>query len=131
MVAVDTNIVVRLLIQDDIKQFKLLETFLKDKSLYIPKTVVLETVWVLDHLYDLPKAKIHSLLSDFFQVKHAVFEDEDTIESALKLYGEGFGFADALHYASANLAKIYLSFDKKFVNKARQHSLLKVQLPSL
>ena len=47
MVAVDTNIVVRLLTQDDELQYqKSLEIF-QTQDVFIPDTVILETEWVL------------------------------------------------------------------------------------
>jgi predicted nucleic-acid-binding protein len=47
MVAVDTNIIVRLLTQDDEAQYqKSLEIF-QTQTIFIPDTVILETEWVL------------------------------------------------------------------------------------
>lgn len=53
MHAVDTNIVVRLLTGDDVQQTRRATALFKKESIFIPKTVLLETEWVLRRLYRL------------------------------------------------------------------------------
>ncbi|WP_225895747.1 PIN domain-containing protein [Dendronalium phyllosphericum] len=51
MVAVDTNIIVRLLTQDDELQYRKSREIFQNKNIFIPDTVVLETEWVLRFAY--------------------------------------------------------------------------------
>ena len=51
MVAVDTNIIVRLLTQDDELQFQNSREIFKSYDVFIPDTVILETEWVLRFAY--------------------------------------------------------------------------------
>ena len=53
MIAVDTNVVVRLLTQDDAAQYRQsVKLFQTKDMIFIPTTVILETAWVLRTLYD-------------------------------------------------------------------------------
>lgn len=51
MVAVDTNIVVRLLTQDDELQYQKSQEIFQTQDVFIPDTVILETEWVLRFAY--------------------------------------------------------------------------------
>lgn len=53
MVAVDTNVLVRLLTGDDARQTKRAAALFKKEPIFIPKTVLLGTEWVLRRLYRL------------------------------------------------------------------------------
>ena len=59
MIAIDTNIVVRVLTADDPGQTKIAAELLRANAVWISKTVLLETEWVLRHGYKLPDATIH------------------------------------------------------------------------
>lgn len=62
MVAVDTNIIVRLLTQDDNAQYqKSLEIF-QTQTIFIPDTVILETEWVLRFAYKFKPSEICAAL---------------------------------------------------------------------
>jgi len=51
MIAVDTNVVVRFLVRDDPKQAARAAELIRDNQIWISKTVLLETEWVLRSLY--------------------------------------------------------------------------------
>lgn len=66
MVAVDTNILVRLLTQDDeLQHQKSLEIF-KTQDVFIPDTVILETEWVLRFAYKFQPREICEALRKLF-----------------------------------------------------------------
>ena len=50
MQAIDTNVLVRLLVRDDAKQAKIADTFIA-KGAWVSHLVLVETVWVLDAVY--------------------------------------------------------------------------------
>jgi predicted nucleic-acid-binding protein len=65
MVTVDTNIVVRLLTQDDELQFQQSVKLFQSQDVFIPDTVILETQWVLRFAYKFkPFIEIDSYQSD-------------------------------------------------------------------
>jgi hypothetical protein len=53
MTAVDTNLVIRLLTQDDRKQAAIASTVFATGEVWIAKSVLLETAWVLESIYGL------------------------------------------------------------------------------
>jgi predicted nucleic-acid-binding protein len=53
MIAVDTNLLVRILTNDDPIQARRTVKILKSDEIFIPKMVLLETEWVLRHAYEI------------------------------------------------------------------------------
>jgi predicted nucleic-acid-binding protein len=66
MIAVDTNVIVRLLTQDDELQYQKSLEILQNNNIFIPDTVVLETEWVLRFAYKLQPPDICSALRKLF-----------------------------------------------------------------
>ena len=58
MIAVDTNLLVRILTNDDPIQARRAVKILKNDDIFIPKTVLLETEWVLRHGYGIGRSDI-------------------------------------------------------------------------
>ncbi|WP_017741655.1 type II toxin-antitoxin system VapC family toxin [Scytonema hofmannii] len=70
MDAVDTNIIVRLLTQDDELQYqKSLEIF-QMKNIFIPDTVIIETEWVLRYAYKFKRDEICRALRKLFSLSN-------------------------------------------------------------
>ena len=74
MKALDTNILVRFLVQDDLKQAnKVIQLFTKaeqyNEPLFIPLLVVLEVIWVLQSAYNVSRQDIVLAISDLLLVK--------------------------------------------------------------
>lgn len=110
MPALDTNVLVRYMVQDDEAQFnaakKLIQQCLiEGQSLFIPVTVTLELEWVLRSSYRFTREAILRALSTLFSASELNFESERALEVALHLYREGHpDFADCLHIALATYA---------------------------
>ena len=58
MIAVDTNILIRLLTKDDPEQARRATIIMESDDIFIPKTVMLETEWVLRYAYRIAKSAI-------------------------------------------------------------------------
>ena len=58
MIGVDTNLLVRLLTNDDPGQAQRAAKIMESDDIFIPKTVMLETEWVLRHAYGIAKSAI-------------------------------------------------------------------------
>jgi predicted nucleic-acid-binding protein len=110
MAALDTNVLVRYLIQDDARQGfqakQLVGAALKrGESLFIPVTVVLELEWVLRSNFEFPKEQIMLTLSSLLAANELVFESEAAVEVALELFRRHKAdFADCIHIALAHAA---------------------------
>ena len=103
MPGVDTNLLVRCLMDDDAiqtNQVKLLlaTTARRQESLFVPLTVVLELEWVLRSRYALGKPDILLALNTLLEIRELEIQSEPAVERALHAYRMGNAdFADCLH----------------------------------
>jgi predicted nucleic-acid-binding protein len=118
MIAIDTNVLVRLLVADDPVQTRRARALASSERIHVSVTVLLETEWVLRALYRIPRADIESGFRTLFTVLDV--EDRAGVERALDLSARGLDFADALHIARAGHATAFASFDAKLVARARK-----------
>jgi predicted nucleic-acid-binding protein len=119
MVAVDTNVIVRLLTADDRAQYAAARRLFATESIWIAKTVLLETAWVLGSLYGFDSSSIRDALVRTLGLSNVHVEEEAAVASALNLMTHGIDIADALHLASRPPAASFVSFDRAFVRHAR------------
>ena len=121
MIALDTNVVVRLLIGDHDEQTTSAKRWVKANSgtgnpLFLPDIVLAETVWVLSSTYRLARSDIFNALMQLFVNTVFEFESDDaTLFSLLETYATGKAdFADILIANRARRAgcKTVMSFDK-------------------
>ena len=120
MVSVDTNIVVRLLVNDEPEQTRTAAKLFSTNQVYITKTVVLETEWILRGVYKLDRAHVNSALKALLSLENVHVEDSSTLFSALEAHALGLDFADALHLASSHRADTFATFDAKLRTKAKK-----------
>ena len=119
MIALDTNILARLLLADDAVQLARVKTLLAKKQTYTATvTVMLELVWVLE-ANDCSPGEIVYGLGLLLGLSNFVPDRALGIKEALTWYAQGMDFADALHLALSADATQLLTFDKKFVKLAK------------
>lgn len=118
MTAVDTNVLVRLLTGDDPAQRVAARSLFETEQIWIAKTVLLETTWVLRSLYGFEEGAVCAALTKLLGLAMVQVEDARAVASALALAGKGLEFADALHLASRPDGVAFVSFDKSFVKRA-------------
>ena len=128
MVAVDTNVVVRLVIADNAAQATRAAAVFRSGPVFIAKSVLLEAEWVLRYSYELDAKAIHRSLRAVLGLENVSVEDPTAITAALRLLERGLDFADALHIASSALAERFVTFDAKLVKRARRASTLEVSI---
>lgn len=126
MIAVDTNVLVRLLTGDDPDQAQRAAALFSRSHILIPKTVLLEAEWVLRYSYEQPPAVILSAFRKLIGLPQVTLEDGAAVAEALTGYEAGMDFADALHLASGREAKEFATFDVRL--KKRAGELAKVRL---
>ncbi|MFN3302622.1 MAG: PIN domain-containing protein [Roseateles sp.] len=107
-IAIDTNVLVRLLVRDDQAQFAAAARLVEQaentgQPLLILLGVLLETEWVLRSRYRLDKPTIASTFARLLEVDGVVFEHEPTVEEALYIWNQHAraDFADCLLNARA------------------------------
>jgi predicted nucleic-acid-binding protein len=126
MRSVDTNIIVRFLTHDDESQFQLAKVVFGGGDVWIAKTVLLETVWVLRSKYLFtPHAAIRAV-RELLGIDGVAVEDVNAVERALSLVDQGIDFADALHLASRPDGAHFITFDEAFVRKAKRVGVTRI-----
>ncbi|HWZ30523.1 MAG TPA: type II toxin-antitoxin system VapC family toxin [Bryobacteraceae bacterium] len=128
MLAVDTNILVRFLTHDDPSQTVRAVALMKASDIWISKTVMLETAWVLRSMYAFAPKSILEAIRRIGGMPNVSFEDPRAVIDATTLYENGFDFADAMHLASRGESDEFVTFDARLVRRARTHSQSKVTL---
>ena len=119
MIALDTNILVRVLTRDDPAQADLAVDLMKSGDLFVCKTVLLELERVLRFAYGFDRAAIHGAIVRLLGLPELQVEDGDTVADALRGYEAGMDFADALHLLScAPTVTEFATFDRALAKKA-------------
>jgi len=119
MIAIDTNILVRIVTNDDPEQAQRAANLLQNQAIFISITVILELEWVLRYSYALKTSVILTTLQKILTTANFTIEHSSAISQAIHWYELGLDFADALHLASSTPADQFASFDKKFLKKAK------------
>ena len=102
MIGLDTNVLVRYVVEDDADQFQRVKLFLESNCTpsspgYISDIVLCELVWVLQRAYRFNKQEICNVLDNLLGAEEFCFESEHRIESALAGFRTGAAdFADHL-----------------------------------
>src|SRR5271154_7558551 len=115
MTAVDTNVVVRLLTDDDPNQAAAARSLFATGPIWIGKTVLLETNWVLKSLYRFEESAIRDAITMLLGLKNVHTEDKSAMASALALTTQGVELADAIHLTSRPPRATFVSFDESFL----------------
>lgn len=125
MIALDTNVLVRFLTQDDAAQgraaAKVIAELTADAPGFICREVMVELVWVLERAYGHTRAQVAGALEGLLAAVELEVEAADDVGSALYRYrDEGFGFADLMIAAAARRAgaHVLVTFDRKAAQMA-------------
>ncbi len=117
MISIDTNILVRLLTGDDKEQAVRAKRLFLDEHIYITKTVILETEWVLRYAYAFSADAIAGSFVKLLGQQNVTIEDEFHVVQATNLLQKELDFADALHLVCSQDYP-FATFDKKLRTKA-------------
>jgi len=125
MIALDTNVLVRFLVEDDEKQTRVASQLIRDaiereEQLYICDIVMCDTVWVLSSSYRFSRAEIVEALAGLLRARAVVFTSTDRLARALEAYATGRGdFADYLirEHAVAAGADTVATFDRSLLKE--------------
>jgi predicted nucleic-acid-binding protein len=130
MIALDTNVLVRLVMNDDKRQTAASLRLLRgDERVVLLNTVLLETVWVLQSVYD---ASRDDVLKAMERILSIAKPETTTVPQALEWFRDGMDIADALHLATATAARcsILYSFDRDFAKAAKGKAACAVAKPA-
>lgn len=121
MTGLDTNILVRYLTQDDVRQYRAVMQLLANEgsTFFLPDLVLVETDWVLTSLYDWTSSEVATAFISLLQVKNLVFENEMRLRPALRAVIDGADLSDELILARTREAGCtgFSTFDKAVLKR--------------
>lgn len=105
MRAIDTNILIRLVVRDNASQTDAASRFIVGGA-WVPLVVMLEMAWVLRNGYKRTPAQIASAIELFLDHEHLVVQDSDVVGKAVAEYRKhpSVGFSDCLILEQARKA---------------------------
>ncbi|MCW1430609.1 type II toxin-antitoxin system VapC family toxin [Novosphingobium sp. JCM 18896] len=128
MIALDTNVVVRLIVRDDEGQYASARQLL-DEECRLIWTVVVETGWILEAVYRWPREAIAQAFEDLMAIETIIVPDDDAMRWAIGRFAHGADFADMMHLASCDpIAREFVSFDKRLAKQAGDKTPIQVRL---
>jgi predicted nucleic-acid-binding protein len=97
MLAVDTNVLVRLIVRDDPKQVSAAEEFIS-RGAWVSHLVLIETMWVLDSVYERTANQVAMAVEMLLNHKDLTIQDSDVVAIALEEFRSrpALGFSDCL-----------------------------------
>lgn len=120
MIGLDTNVLVRFLVQDDPAQAALVTATIsrltEAEPGFVCREVLVELVWVLERAYGLGRAEIARALDGLLEARELVLEAADRVAIAADRYRKGGpGFADQMVALAGQGAgcSATLTFDRK------------------
>jgi len=121
VIAVDTNVLVRLLTADDKAQFAKARRLFETNDIFISVTVILETEWVLRYSYQFETTAITDAFTRLLGLPNVEIHHGLAVRQAMGCYEQGMDFADALHLGlSVASASAFASFDKALLKQAKK-----------
>jgi len=120
VIALDTNVLVRYVVEDDPRQTTRAAAVVErviaaGDSLYVSDVVLCELVWVLTVSYRVPRSTIVTTLRELLRAKHLAFDATDRLGRAVASFAAGKGdFADYVirEHAIAAGCDTVVTFDR-------------------
>lgn len=125
MIGLDTNVLVRFLVEDDQAQSAAAAALIEraiddDEPLFVSDLALCEVVWVLEVSYKVPRAEVHAALRGLLHARHLVFTDGELLARALSAFAAGKGdFADYVigEHAHAAGCTALATFDRALLRE--------------
>jgi len=109
MIGLDTNVIVRYIMQDDpgqaAKATTLIEGLAAEAPGFVPLVSVVELVWVLSSSYKLTRSQITQVLDVLLRSRQLLVDQAEHVVRALRAYSAGTAdFADCMIERTASAA---------------------------
>jgi len=129
VIAIDTNILVRLLTRDNEAQFRASKALFAAHEILVPDSVLLEAEWVLRCAYELAPDEVCSALRKVLGLPNVQLDNAARVARAIDWHEGGLDFADAFHLAASEGQQALKTFDRQFIRRARGLAGCPVELP--
>ena len=118
MRAVDTNVLVRAIVNDDTAQSARAVALLSEQAIFIPVTVVLELEWVLRSRYAFAPKVVAQAIAKITALGNVVVGERAAVLFAASRAAQGWDFADALHVALSEGCENFTTLDADLAKRA-------------
>jgi len=113
MIRIDTNYIIRYLVNDDLEMAGIAEEILTSKNVFISNEILAEVVYVLSGVYKISKADIADQLSELIDFDNISVSNLKVMKQTFELYKtKSLDFVDCLLCAYSHQDEI-VTFDKK------------------
>ncbi len=100
MIIVDTNIILRYLLNDNEELNQKAVQIIDNNDIFIPTEVIVEMSYVLKKVYHVEKEKIFEAVEELLNFDNIHFQDSETIKLAFETYAKkNFDIVDCMLYA--------------------------------
>jgi predicted nucleic-acid-binding protein len=128
MIAFDTNAIIRMLIEDDEHQAKIIRELVvqvegNSDQIIILSEVLIETVWVLESVYHCTRDEIARFLEAILGSSTFAFDNPSVIRTSISQFKRGGDFANfvIINQAKRLGAKKLISFDRKLQKEIQKY----------
>lgn len=125
MIGIDTNVIVRYVVQDDPRQSALAVGFIRslstDDRAFLSLVVTVELIWVLDSCYGFNRSELVDVIESLLSSKELVLENAELVSQAAHLFAAGRAdFSDYVIEKSGRAAGCShtVTFDQKAASAA-------------
>lgn len=125
MIALDTNVLVRLLVADDHDQTQsavgFIDSLTSTEPALICRETLVELVWVLERTYGIGRVQISRSIYELIDSSEIIVEDVDRVRVVLRDYQSSASDFSDLMIRSAAIAlgaNVVVTFDKRFAKSA-------------
>ena len=113
MIRIDTNYIIRYLVNDNIEMANIAEEILTSKNVFISNEILAEVVYVLLGVYQIPKDDVANQLLELLNFDNIYVSDKNIINQAFEIFkSKNLDFVDCLLCAYSKKDEI-ITFDKK------------------
>lgn len=125
MISLDTNVVVRLLVNDDPEQAAVARRLVEGNDVFVCITVILELDWVLRSAYGFARKDVADAIRTFAGLPTVEIESPQRVARALAGAAAGMDLADCLHMlARADME--FATFDRSLEKRNKAHGIATV-----
>lgn len=128
MEAIDTNLVVRFLVGDDVTQAEAATACIA-AGVFIPHSVLMETEWVIRRRYRWDRKRINAAFRQLLQLDEIRVPQGAALMWALDRHQEGADWADMLHLIASNGHAAFVTFDTNLAKEAIPGAPIAVRTP--
>ena len=123
MISLDTNVVLRFLLNDIPEETKKADVLIKQNKVYVTDVTLMEIIYVLERALSLPRKEIKELIISFLSFANVVHNTVFLID-AVTFYSQHPSLSIVDCYASAEASAYHnrlVTFDKRLVSQGGDH----------